>query len=158
MYACLRKKKFGIPRYEIMAVLLFYIFFAYFYHITLFFNRYDGSESLTVLLNPYRMLKMVGLHYLVKLVFSLFVWWLIFKKFKTISLQNRILIHLLVLPVWVLITQQVFYSISDALDWGHLMGKGQVWDIYIPTFGSGFKKRIIRIKSTTKSTFFIQCF
>lgn len=75
----------------------------------------------------------VGLLYGIKLLFSIPIWWLIFRKLQDAKLKNRLLIHLITLPVWVLSCQQIYYKSAESIGWGHLTGAGQIWDIYIPT-------------------------
>jgi sensor histidine kinase YesM len=75
----------------------------------------------------------VGLLYGIKLLFSIPIWWLIFRKLQNAKLKNRLLMHLITLPVWVLSCQQIYYKVAESIGWGHLTGAGQIWDIYIPT-------------------------
>ena len=48
------------------------------------------------------------------------------------KLWKRLLVHFVAMPVFVISTQQIYYAIAEKLEWGHLMGTGQVWDLYIP--------------------------
>ncbi len=128
----LQKKTFGVYRYEILVVIGFYFFFAYVYYITLYFNRYDGTGSLSELFHPIYIMRQSGLQYFTILLFSLPVWWLIFRRLKNLSLQKRALIHLAILPFWIITCQQVYYFLAESIGWFHLDGSGSVWDLYIP--------------------------
>ena len=131
MTSFLQKKTFGIYRYELLAIFGFYYFFTFMYHATLWFNRWSYNPPLLDLLNPLEM-DNVAVQYIAKLIFSIPVWWLIFRKFKHLKLQQRLMIHLFTLPVWVISVQRVYYFIAEYLDLFHLEADGQVWDIYIP--------------------------
>ena len=45
---------------------------------------------------------------------------------------RRLAIHLIGLPLFVVLFQQLYYISSEALGWSHLGSYGQVWDLYIP--------------------------
>jgi len=135
MKAFLQKKTFGIYRYEILWVLLFYFFFAYLYHFTLFFNRYLDEETMPYLrlFSPYIFMTQAGLQYIVNFSFSIPIWYLIFRRFRNWTLSKRIFLHLALLPCWIIACQQCYYFFAELLDYGHLTGPGSVWDIYIPS-------------------------
>ena len=120
-------------RMEILYVSIFYIGFSLLYNITLKFNTYGwDSVVLEELFNPYTFLRTSGLHYFLFFLASIPVWYLIFVRFRNWRLRRRLLIHVFTLPVFVLGTQQLYYFIAGSLDWPHLLGRGQVWDLYIP--------------------------
>ena len=73
-----------------------------------------------------------GLDYLLKFLLTIPIWFLLFRKLKDFSLYKRLLLHILLLPAFVLIWQKLYYVICEAIDFGHLGGTGKVWDIYIP--------------------------
>lgn len=135
MNSFLQKRTFGIKRYEILMVLGLYLFFIFFYHLILYLNRYnpENPEPISRLFNPYVILQSTGLQYIMKLIFSIPVWWLIFQKFKDLRLGKRIVIHLITMPIWVYFCQQSYYFFADSFEWGRLKGTGEVWDIYIPS-------------------------
>ena len=41
--------------------------------------------------------------------------------------------HIITWPLFVLISQQTYYGLSEILGWGHLEGSSQAWDLYIPS-------------------------
>lgn len=125
--------RLSTKRKEIFGVVLFYFFFAALYHVTLKFNGYGlTEEAISQIFNPLRFFRTAGLHYLLFLLASIPIWYVIFRVYRRKKLPNRLLIHVLTLPIFVVGTQQVYYLITESLGWGHLLGTGQVWDIYIP--------------------------
>ena len=127
-----QKKIWGIRVRDILIVLGFYLFFAYFYHAALWINRLADGPPLKSFFNPLMMMKQAGLQYVVLLIFSIPLWWLFFRKLKNVPLRRRGWIHMITLPLWVFVCQQTYYAAADALDWFHLVSYGQIWDIYIP--------------------------
>lgn len=73
-----------------------------------------------------------GLGYLIQLILTIPLWWLMFRKMKDVPLKKRLLLHVIGLPVFVIAYQQIYYALTEFLGWGHLIGAGSVWDIYIP--------------------------
>lgn len=134
MNSFLQKRTLGIRRYEFLMVLGLYLFFAYFYHIILYLNRFnpDRPENLWHIINPWIMLKQAGLQYVVKFIFSIPIWWLIFRRFQHLNFKKRLIIHLITMPIWIIICKNIYYYFADLFQWGHLRGTGEVWDIYIP--------------------------
>lgn len=128
----LEQRYFGVKGYEYLCVVAFYFFFAYIYHFTLFFNNFSHDPPLIHLIHPVKFMQQSGLQYLVKLLYSILIWWLLFRKYKALPLKKRILLHLLLLPFWILACQQTYYILAEAIGWWHLVSYGQVWDIYIP--------------------------
>ena len=126
------KRIAGIKYWEIIFVLCFYLFFAISYHTTLYFNRrgYEGSEG--QLFDLLTFMSNGGLDYFVKLILTVPIWWLVFRTFRHLSLRKRLALHLIGLPLFPLLFQQIYYATTEYLGWGHLQGSGQVWDIYIP--------------------------
>lgn len=102
-----------------------YMTFAVFYSLAIQWSvgDYDGSSYYTT---------QVFLDYPLKGLVTLPIWWLMFRKLAHWHLRSKILLHLLLLPVFVKGWQQLYYAICEALDLGHLYGPGEWWDIYIP--------------------------
>ncbi len=132
MHPSLNKRIFGIKIYEFVLVGLFYFAFAYLYHLTLWINRIPMDPPWSDLYSLTSFVDAAGLDYLIKLVFTIPIWWLIFRKFKGLPLKRRLLIHLITLPLFIVICQQLYYFLCDAIGFGHLGGYGKIWDIYIP--------------------------
>ena len=126
-----RRKYFRIR--EALLVMIFYLFFAFLYHVTLKVNAYGWEVPVfDQILNPTRFWRTSGLHYLIFFIASLPIWYVMFVRLKDWTLIRRIGIHIIILPLFVYGTQQLYYTIAEAWDWPHLVGSGQVWDLYIP--------------------------
>jgi signal transduction histidine kinase len=66
-------------------------------------------------------------------LFTLPIWWLIFRKFKHWKLLTRIGLTLLLLPIWAKGWQQFYYwTVDTFFNGSHLGGAVEWWDIYIP--------------------------
>ncbi|MDJ0645275.1 MAG: histidine kinase [Flavobacteriaceae bacterium] len=128
----LYRKIFSVRYGELFAFLGFYAFFAAFYHATLWYNRAGYKHEEDVLFQPIAFFDDSGLDYLLKFLITIPIWWLLFKKLRNWSLAKRLALHLVLLPIFVFVWKEVYYLCSDALDFSHLTGRGQVWDIYIP--------------------------
>ncbi len=132
MQAFLKRRFYGIQVYEYLTVLAFYFFFAYLYHLTLWINSLSTNPPISELFSVSKFMDQAGLDYLFKLLFSIPIWWLIFRKFKDLPLKQRLMIHLVTMPLFVVIAQQCYYAAAEAIGWGHLGSWGQIWDVYIP--------------------------
>lgn len=71
------------------------------------------------------------LDYGTKLLVTIPVWYLLFVQLRHITLVRRIMLHVLLLPLFLIAWQFIYYAESDALGVGRLRGTGQVWDTYI---------------------------
>lgn len=122
----------GIRIKDIIAALTFYLVFSWIYVFTLWLNRSGYNNASDSLLSVENFFDDAGIQYAVFLLFSLPIWFIIFRLTRKNNLRVRLAIHLITLPVFVYGSQQVYYYISEALGFGHLGGAGQIWDIYIP--------------------------
>lgn len=75
----------------------------------------------------------VFLDYGMKLVFTAPIWYLLFVRLRHWSLVQRVLLHIVLLPLFILVWQGVYYAVSDVIGIGRLRESGQVWDTYIGT-------------------------
>ena len=128
----LKRKTFGIKNAELLAFIGFYIFFAFFYHITLWINRSGFTDKEDVLFDFNSFFDASGLDYLLKFIITIPIWYLLFRKLNHWSTQRRLLLHVVLLPAFVVIWQQLYYLVCDLVGFGHLAGTAKVWDIYIP--------------------------
>lgn len=72
------------------------------------------------------------LDYGMKAIMTIPIWLLMFRWIKDFALWKKMLIHLALLPIWVIVWQQGYYAICDALGWWHLGWPAGAWDLYIP--------------------------
>lgn len=69
--------------------------------------------------------------YGLKLCFTAPIWYWLFVRLRHVSLARRVLLHLVLLPLFLVVWQAVYYLISDAFGIGRLRDSGQIWDTYI---------------------------
>lgn len=127
----LKRRSLGIRHDELLAFLLFYLFFSCFYYVTLWVNRgdWDGRGPFFNLLDYF---DSVGLDYILKAILTYPIWWLLFRKLTKWSHLKRISLHLILFPVSVIVWQQLYYLVCEMIGFGHLRGNAAAWDIYIP--------------------------
>lgn len=132
MRSLLKQRWWGVQVYEWVFIGLFYFGFAYLYHLTLWINRLYEDPPLSDLYRLVPFLRSAGLDYLIKLLLTLPIWWLIFRRLKHWHLQQRLAVHLITLPLYVLAFWKIYHGLSDWFGWGRLRSYAQIWDIYIP--------------------------
>ncbi len=128
-----KKIVWGITIKELLLVLIFYATSAFCYHLTVWSSVGDFSENQNQLLSLKAIIDGGGLQYSIFFIFTIPIWWLIFVRLKHHILWKKIVMHLFLLPLFVYLTQQVYYFVCEALDWFHLTGSSEVWDLYIPS-------------------------
>ncbi|WP_340202563.1 sensor histidine kinase [Ascidiimonas sp. W6] len=128
----LNRKILGVRLDELLAFLAFYLFFALSYYVTLWINRLGFQRADDPLFSVNSFFDSGGLDYLLKLLLTIPLWWLIFRKLKHWRIKNRLLLHIFFLPFFVIVWQQIYYAVSDFYGLGHLRGAFSVWDNYIP--------------------------
>ncbi len=116
------RKVFGVRLFELGLLFLFYFVFgsAYFMALYTTSNGYAETWDNTTL------------DYLLKAVFTIPIWWLIFRKLSGWKIWQKLVLNVLLLPVYVIGWQQTYYAICNAIGWGHLDWPFAWWDIYIP--------------------------
>ncbi|PHN08301.1 sensor histidine kinase [Flavilitoribacter nigricans] len=128
----LQKRIFNISILEYLLVGLLYFFFAVCYHITLWLNRSNEGLIWEYLFSPEEFFAQAGLGYLIELLLTIPIWWLMFRKLRSWPLLYRLPVHLVLLPVFAFSFQQIYYFTAESLGYNHLQGTGSVWDIFIP--------------------------
>lgn len=107
-----------------LALTGFYLAFAFFYALILEFSSGE-FDSISW--------RIIYLDYPLKAIFTLPVWWLLFRRLAALSLTERVLLTLVLMPLWVKGWQQTYYFIVEKFGNGwHLRGGAEWWDIYIP--------------------------
>jgi signal transduction histidine kinase len=110
---------------EMLLVAGFYAAFAVFYFLAI--NWSSGISSG----DSYYQYQ-VFMDYPLKGLLTLPIWWLMFRRLVDWRLSSKILLHLLLLPIFVKGWQQLYYTLCTFLGVGYLRGPGEWWDIYIP--------------------------
>ncbi len=126
------RKLFGVRLKDIFITYGLYLLFALMYHVVLWVNRagYNDPDDKIFQLGPF--ISRGGMQYTVFFLLTIPVWLLIFKAIRSWRLYQRLLIHLITLPIFVFSAQYIYYALSESLGMWHLTGGAQVWDIYIP--------------------------
>ena len=117
-----QKRTLGIRRWELCLLVLFYLIFGLAYNMAIYMSSNNSQVWL----------ENVALDYSLKALFTLPIWWLLFKRLSNWQLWKKVLLHFFFLPIFVVVWRQVYYLICDATGLSHLSGPGAWWDIYIP--------------------------
>ena len=117
---------------DILITFGLYMLFALMYHITLWVNRagYNDPEDAIFQLVPF--IRRGGMQYTIFFLLTIPVWLLIFRGLKDWKLYQRLLVHIVTLPVFVFAAKYIYYELSEAWGMWHLQGGAEVWDVYIP--------------------------
>lgn len=110
---------------EMLLVVGLYAGFAIFYYLAIWWSSGsdDGATYYT-----YQIL----LDYPLKGILTFPIWWLMFRTLSHWKLRSKLLLHIVILPVFVKGWQQLYYFVCESVGLGHLGGSGEWWDIYIP--------------------------
>ena len=120
----------GITARQLLLVLAFYVVAILMYDVALSISQHVWAKR-TVVEEFIAELPRIFLDYSLKLLFTAPIWYLLFVRLRHRSLTQRVMLHILLLPLFIVIWQGVCYSISDAIGMGRLRGDGQIWDTYI---------------------------
>ncbi|WP_106793461.1 sensor histidine kinase [Aquimarina sp. Aq78] len=128
----LQRRIFDVRIVELIVFSSIYLFFASAYHIALWINRGGYTQEDNILFDPISFMDDSGLGYTLKLIITLPIWWLLFRKLKIWSIKEKLLLHLILLPSFVIIWQQLYSVFSNVFGFFYLQGPAQIWDIYLP--------------------------
>jgi len=128
----LNKRFIGVRIDELLVFLGFYLFWAFAYHMAITFNSSSWVEGKIKLFDFIGFMDTVGLDYIIKGIITYPLWWLLFRKLKSWKTYKKLLLHVVLLPAFVLIWQQSYYVVSELVNFSHLRGSARAWDIYIP--------------------------
>ena len=113
----------GIRLWQLVAFLLFYLFFAFQYWLAIWYTT-NKMEN--------RWLEALIDYFLLKLLLTIPLWWLYFVKWKRRTLIFRLSMHFFTAPLWVFAWFNSYRWIQDWRGGAYLKGNGSWWDIYIP--------------------------
>jgi two-component system, LytTR family, sensor kinase len=113
----------GIKLWQCIAFLMFYFFFAFQYWMAIWYTS-NGRDNIwkEALLD----------YFLLKLFFTLPLWWLFFVYWKNKSILFKILLHVITAPIWVFCWFHTYRFIQDLRGAFYLKGDAIWWDVYIP--------------------------
>ncbi|WP_298514479.1 sensor histidine kinase [uncultured Kordia sp.] len=128
----MNKRIFGIKTIELLVFSGLYFLLSLVYHFAILFNTPVKYRTTADFFSIEKWIDHAGLQYSIMFIVTAIIWMIVFKLFKNWKLSQRLLLHLLGLPLFILFAWKVFYYICEALGFTHLTGTGQVWDLYIP--------------------------
>lgn len=120
----------GITYRQLLMVVGLYATATLMYDIALSISQREWAEQ-PMLDDAFDYLPRITLDYALKLLFTAPIWYLLFVRLREWPLIRRVALHIVLLPLFIGIWQNVCYLISDALGVGRMRGYGQVWDTYI---------------------------
>ncbi len=120
------------PWREVLLVAGLYLVFALFYMVVLRLSYPQGYGAPAGLFD-YLNWRIAYLDYSLKALYTLPIWYLTFRTLRRWPLGYRVLVNLVMLPIWVKGWQLSYYWLVDTFfGGGHLRGPGEWWDVYIP--------------------------
>ncbi|MFK7970480.1 MAG: sensor histidine kinase [Bacteroidia bacterium] len=91
-----------------------------------------------------------GLDYGLKALWTIPVWWFIFKILEKKPSWMRYFTHTFTLPLWIFLWLKSYYYLCDAWELGRLGGPGVGWDIYIPALFYAIQFGVFHIYDESK--------
>lgn len=109
-----------IQRIEFILIVGFYFVMMIFYYITIAVDigRYPSVWAVTS-------------NFVLKGLITLPFWWLFFDKLSRLSIFQKILIHLITLPLFIVLWLYTYYYICDVFGFFRLRGSRIIWDVYL---------------------------
>ncbi|PQJ80997.1 hypothetical protein BTO18_12045 [Polaribacter porphyrae] len=120
-----------MSRIECFAFALFYIVSSLVYYFTIWITNQAYTNYSTPFWNFSNYISSSGVDYLLKMLFTIPIWVLIFRIFLNIPSSKKILFHLVLFPLFIVSHKFLYYKISQYLGWGRLSGFLEIWDYYI---------------------------
>ncbi len=105
---------------ELALVIFFYLFMAMGYYL-----------ALVIDVGWLNFFWPVTLNHATKAVISLPVWWLFFRRLASWPIWKKVLLHVLILPVFTYIWMVTYYQLCDQFGFRRMQGSRRVWDFYI---------------------------
>lgn len=121
-----KKVKWNITLGELLAWLLFVPFWSAFFYIVLIVSYHPSSSWPYIYTN--------AMDAIIKMILTIPLWWLLFRKLQHRSIAFKLLIHFICLPVFCIIWLYAYTMLLHGtrflvFDYSTLM-----WDIYVTTF------------------------
>lgn len=104
----------------------FYVLFAGAYILTISMSWKFSWSTL------YNATARVSIDYLLKAVYTLPVWYIVIYRMDQSSIRAKVLVHLVLCPVYIFTWFYSYYFLLDVLGLKGLSGAGRLWDVYIP--------------------------
>lgn len=111
---------------HLLVLVVFYVFFAGLYVLTITLSQsYSLSKIYTTSVR-------VAIDYFLKALFTLPVWYIVIYRMDQASIQHKLLVHLLLCPLYIIVWFYSYYFVIDLAGIQGLRGGGRWWDVYIP--------------------------
>lgn len=120
----------GITYRQLALVLGLYVVAALLYDGALSISQRVWSKQ-SFLADYLSELPRILLDYSMKLLTTIPIWYVLFMRLRHLPLTRRVLLHVVLLPLFIISWQAIYYLVSDGLGIGRLRGGAQVWDTYI---------------------------
>ena len=122
-----------LPWRELVLMAGFYLLFALFYMVVIKWSMADVREKPEGIFEYLNWL-VIYVDYPLKALFTVPIWYLTFRVLRPWPIWSKVLVDLVMLPIWVKSWQWTYYWLTDdVIGGGHLRGGGEWWDVYIPT-------------------------
>jgi two-component system, LytTR family, sensor kinase len=125
------KRFWGITYREWLGVAIMYFVSLVLYDLSISISERGFSQDRSLFQIFLSYLPQNTLFYAIKILFTVPLWWLFFRKLVGWSLTQKVALHFLVAPVYLYVTIAISYAIADYFQIGRLRGYGSIWDIYI---------------------------
>lgn len=109
-----------ITRFKMKLTVSFYLFMMISYYFVLYLD--------TGLINHFAG---VTLNHILKALITIPIWWLFFKYLVNQSILQKVIIHLILLPVFCSLWMLIYYPLCNYFGLFYLKGTQQVWDFYL---------------------------
>ncbi|GAB2955821.1 histidine kinase [Hymenobacter coalescens] len=133
----------GLTGRGLLAMAGFYVGFAVFYACTI---AYTVQEVQPGAYADY-LRRVLLFDYPLKALWTLPVWWLLFRtRLERASWPRKLLAHLVLGPLWVAAWFGSYYGLLHLLGEGTMSGNGRVWDVYIPALFYGVQFGVLHVQ------------
>ena len=110
-----------LRKWEFWALLGLYFMFGFFYWLALYITSYGNSRVSDILID-----------YALKGLLTVPFYLLVFRLVGHWPTWRRLVMHIVLSPLYAFLWQQSYYLVTEQIGLGHLTGNGSFWDIYIP--------------------------
>ncbi|MEM6726335.1 MAG: histidine kinase [Bacteroidota bacterium] len=116
------KRFLGIRFREWTLIVLFYFIFGMAYNLAIYTT--SGGRS--------NFIPNIFIDYGLKALYTIPIWYVLFKVVADWKIWQKVMLHVVLCPIYVVLWQQTYYGICDYFDIWHLGWPAAWWDVYIP--------------------------
>ncbi|GAA4380541.1 sensor histidine kinase [Hymenobacter koreensis] len=133
---------------ELAAMGGFYVLFGVFYAATIAYTAQDFQQPNAF---PAYLRQVLLFDYPLKALWTLPVWWLVFRSpLDRASWPLKLLAHMVLGPLWVWAWFVTYYGLMQHLGEGTMRGNGRAWDVYIPALFYGVQFGVLHVARFTR--------